>query len=284
MIVRSKGILRRWTLFSIRLPAVAGRFYPSDAAALDREVRGYLVADPPPAPAVAVIGPHAGYAYSGSTAGATYSRVVVPRTAVVLCPNHTGMGATRALGSSGAWRLPGGDIEVDAALAERLRGAAHLEDDPLAHRLEHSAEVHLPFLRARNPNVRIVPICLGYLGARACVRLGEEIAQVIRSERDDVLLVASTDMSHNVSADEARRLDAPALARIEALDAEGLCEVVETTRVSMCGCVPTAVVVAAARALGARRATLVRYTHSGEVSGETDRVVAYAGFVVPRAS
>lgn len=268
-------------MFAPRAPAVAGRFYPGDAAALEREVRGFLESDATPAPAVAVIAPHAGYLYSGAIAGAAYARAVVPRSAIVLCPNHTGMGARRALWPSGSWRLPGGELKVDEALAERLREAAGLEPDSLAHLHEHSAEVQLPFLQARNPEVRIVPLCLSSLGLRECVGLGEAIARVIAPERREVLLVASTDLSHYLAADEARRLDRLALERVEALDPEGLYETVETNDISMCGYLPTTVVLAAAHVLGARAATLVRYGHSGETSGDLDQVVGYAGMLIP---
>ncbi|MBI5546731.1 MAG: AmmeMemoRadiSam system protein B [Deltaproteobacteria bacterium] len=269
-------------MFETRSPAVAGRFYPSDAATLDREVRTHLCCASPtePAPAIAVIAPHAGYVYSGAIAGAAYARVVVPRSAVVLCPNHTGMGSRRSLWPEGAWRLPGGALLVDEALAEELRQHAGLEPDALAHQHEHSLEVQLPFLQARNPEVAIVPICLSSLSLRECLQMGEQIAAAIAAFRDQVLLVASTDMTHFLSAREALRLDSMALEHVKALDAEGLYEVVETQGISMCGYLPTTVVLAAARALGARAAELVRYGHSGETSGDLERVVGYAGLVI----
>ena len=110
--------------------------------------------------------------------------------------------------------------------------------------------------------------------------IGKGIASAIGDERDQVLLVASTDMSHYISAEEAKQLDALALDRVEALDAEGLVELVEEKDISMCGYLPTAVVIAAARALGATSATLVRYGNSGGASGDYDRVVGYAGLII----
>ncbi len=267
-------------MFGTRSPAVAGRFYPGDARTLARDVASYIGSKAAPAPAVGVVAPHAGYVYSGAIAGAAYAEVEVPRTAIVLCPNHTGMGVPRSLWPSGAWRIPGGEVPVDEALAERLREIAALEPDALAHQHEHSLEVQLPFLRARNPGVSIVPICLSSLSARDCVRLGEGIAKAVGAEKAAVLLVASTDLSHYLPAEEGRRLDSMALDKVLALDPEGLYETVETNDISMCGYLPTTVVLAAARALGAKKARLVRYGNSGETSGDFERVVGYAGLVI----
>lgn len=265
----------------IRKPAVAGRFYPGDAARLSDEVADLLRSEASAAPALAVVAPHAGYLYSGAIAGQAFARVQVPRTAIVLCPNHTGRGERRSLWSSGAWLLPGAELPVDVELAGELRRQAGLADDQAAHHLEHAVEVQLPFLRARNPEVRTVPICLGGLTRVECLALGERIAEVIADRRGEVLLVASTDFSHYLPADEARALDLLAIDRIRAVDPEGLFDTVQAREISMCGYVPTTVVLAAARALGARSAELVRYGNSGETSGDFDQVVGYGGLTVP---
>jgi hypothetical protein len=266
-------------MFAMRQPAVAGQFYPRDPEALAREV-SRLLGVVREGPALAVVAPHAGYVYSGAIAGATFAQVTVPVSAIVLCPNHTGLGARRSLWPKGRWRLPGGDLEVDEGLAAALAQRAALVADPLAHESEHAVEVQLPFLRARNPSVKVVPLCLAAISSIECVALGEAIAEVVGARPGQVLLVASTDLSHYIPADEARALDGLALARIEAVDPEGLYRVVRESDLSMCGVIPTTVVLAAARALGARRARLVRYGHSGEASGDFSRVVGYAGLVV----
>lgn len=261
-----------------RSSAVAGRFYPGDAERLRADVRRYL-GEPRPRAALAVVGPHAGYVYSGGILGETYAEVEVPGTVIIMCPNHTGMGTRRSCWHRGKWALPGGAIEVDEELADALIDRGPLEADVDAHRREHAIEVHLPFLRELNPAVKIVPIVLGRLRAADCVALGERIADVIAG-RDDVLVAASTDMSHYLSADEAKRLDAMAIERVLALDPVGLHETVERHDISMCGYIPTTVALAAAKRRGATRARLVRYGSSGEASGDFDRVVGYAGFVV----
>jgi len=253
-----------------RDPAVAGRFYPADPDRIETDLVRYL-APPSGAPdqtdALAVVAPHAGWIYSGAIAGATYARTRVPDKVVVLCPNHSGLGVRRSLWAAGAWRMPGGDIPVDAELGQRLQKRAALQPDALAHLREHAIEVHLPFLRAKNRGFCLVPVCLGPLSFAECRKLGEALAAVLSEEKERVLIVASTDMSHYIAADLAKKLDGLALERVTELDAEGLYRVVTTQEISMCGYIPTTVTLIAARALGARRATLVRYGNSGETSG-----------------
>lgn len=270
----------------IRKPAVAGRFYPGDAETLERAVRGFLRAAPgqaegSPVEARMVMVPHAGYVYSGAIAGETY-RAVRPRSrAVVLCPNHTGLGARRAVSPASAFRIPGGDVPCDDALRELLVEKAGLVRDDGAHAREHAIEVQLPFLRAMSEGVTFVAVCLAGLSLDECLRLGDAVAEAVRAasanDGGDVLLVASTDMSHYVPAEVARRLDAFALERVQALDPEGLYETVQRRQISMCGYIPATVAVAAARRLGATSAAIVRYGNSGETSGDLTSVVGYAG-------
>jgi len=228
----------------------------------------------------AVVAPHAGYVYSGRIAGEVYSKIRVPDLCVVLCPNHTGAGVQRSLDRDETWRTPLGDVPVDAALADALLGRAGLARDIRAHAREHALEVHLPFIQARNPGARIVPICLGRVPPDGCVEIGEVLAEVVSRAGEDVLLVASTDMSHYIPARDAAVLDRMALDRVEALDAIGLYRTVAEHDISMCGVIPTTTVLAAARALGATAAELVRYGHSGETSGDLEHVVGYAGLVI----
>jgi AmmeMemoRadiSam system protein B len=268
-----------------RAPAVAGRFYPGEPKTLDDLVRRCLsTSEGEPVVARMLMAPHAGYVYSGAIAGETYARVRVPASAVVLCPNHTGLGDRRSLWSGGDWSFPGFSLGVDVDLARGLAKAAALHPDELAHLREHAAEVQMPFLHALRSDVRVVPICLGRLRLTECRDVGLGIARAIRdAERErgeSVLIVASSDMSHYVSAATARHFDEHAIDRVLALDPEGLFEVCEREEISMCGFIPTTVSLFAARELGATRAELVRYGNSGEVSGDLDQVVGYAGVIV----
>ena len=261
-----------------REPAVAGRFYPARREELASEVAALLVDTTRSAPAVAVLAPHAGYVYSGGVAGATYARVAVPEQAVVLCPNHTGLGAPVALWPDGGWRTPLGRVPVDPDLTAALRACPGVREDRAAHLAEHALEVQLPFLQVSQPGVTFAALCLGPLSVDACIALGEGIARALRDR--PALLVASSDMSHYVPAEEARLKDARALERFLALDARGLFETVEREDISMCGFIPATVVLTAARALGATSAELVRYANSGDVNGDLEHVVGYAGAVV----
>ncbi|MCA9705678.1 MAG: AmmeMemoRadiSam system protein B [Myxococcales bacterium] len=263
-----------------REPAVAGRFYPGDPERLRQQVERMLGPAVEPQPAIALMGPHAGYVYSGSILGETYARAVVPPRVVLMCPNHTGRGVARSLWPGGAWQLPGGSVPVDRALTEALVEHCGAQPDRQAHLHEHALEVHLPFARARQPELRIAALCLADLDEGACRQVGEGLARVVRDSPEPVLLVASTDMSHYLAADRAARLDAMALERVLALDPVGLLRTVRGHGITMCGVIPTTVALFAAAALGAQRAELVRYGHSGQASGDYDRVVGYAGVLV----
>jgi AmmeMemoRadiSam system protein B len=266
---------------ALREPAVAGRFYPGRADALQQQVAELLGPAVEPRPALALVGPHAGYVYSGAIAGQTWARVAVPERVILMCPNHTGHGVPRSLWPGGGWRLPTGVVPVDEALGEAIREHCGAEPDRAAHLHEHALEVHLPFALARQPRLRIAALCLAGLSLAECQEVGEGLAEVVReSGEEPVLLVASTDMSHYISADDAAALDGMALERIQALDPEGLYRTVRSHRISMCGVLPTTVALFAARALGAREAELVRYGNSGEQSGDYERVVGYAGVLV----
>jgi AmmeMemoRadiSam system protein B len=281
-----------------REPAVAGRFYPADPEALAREVDGFLgvaggsaaVAGGLARPALGLVAPHAGYVYSGAIAGAVFARVSVPARVLVLGPNHTGLGAPAAVWPGGSWHTPLGTVPVDAELTGALLSGGGpgpggsraadsiLEPDTGAHRLEHALEVQVPFLRRARPDVAIAALCLSHLTFPDCQRVARVVASATRAA--GALLVASSDMSHYLPAEEARVLDARAIERMLALDAEGLFEVVHRERITMCGVIPATVMLLAAVARGARSAELVRYGHSGEVSGDDERVVGYAGIVV----
>ncbi|HEY7724330.1 MAG TPA: AmmeMemoRadiSam system protein B [Anaeromyxobacteraceae bacterium] len=262
-----------------REPWVAGRFYPAEPARLRAEVEALLGArEAPPRPAAGILSPHAGYQFSGKVAGATWARVAVPARVVLLCPNHTGLGARIALWPDGSWRTPLGALPVDEALTRDLLASGAVEADPEAHRREHALEVQLPFLQAVRPDASIAALCLGPLSLARCRSLGRAVAAAARAH--GALLVASSDMSHYVPAEVARRKDRMALERVEALDDRGLHEVVEREDISMCGYVPATVMLAAARELGASAGALVLYRTSGDVTGDDSSVVGYAGAVI----
>jgi len=263
-----------------RQPAVAGRFYPGDPVTLAATLNRFLHSDVEPAPALALMGPHAGYVYSGAILGETYAAVEIPPTVVVMSPNHTGRGVRESLWSGGPWLTPDGAVEIDDQLTAAIEAKTPATYDREAHRHEHAIEVHVPFIHARRRDARIVPITLGRLDYPGCERLGLTLAEVIRQHPTDVLIAASTDMSHYLDAATAERLDRMALDAVVALDPKRLHRTVEEHQISMCGYVPTTVALVAAKALGATSSELVRYGSSGEASGDHDRVVGYAGAII----
>jgi hypothetical protein len=269
----------------LRQPAVAGRFYPGNPDDLRAEACDYLSqassTNQAPVRAVGCIAPHAGYMYSGHVAGAVFARIEIPERCIVLCPNHTGMGRPLAIMSEGAWQTPLGDVPIDAELGEALkRSFPALEDDSAAHRAEHAAEVELPFLLLRQPELRFVPIALGRGQFEVLEQLGKALAGVIAAQNDSVLIVASSDMNHYESDAVTRIKDHRAIERILTLDPRGLYDVVTQQNISMCGFGPAVAMLTAARELGAKSAELVKYATSGDISGDRDMVVGYAGVVV----
>lgn len=266
---------------TVRQPAVAGRFYPGDRTALLDELSSYLSPITSPRPALGCIVPHAGYIYSGPVAGAVFADIEVPRRCLVLCPNHTGRGRPLAIMSSGAWNTPLGSVSIDSQLADSLKQQFPLlNEDNEAHRSEHAIEVELPFLQQRRSHFTFVPIALGTGQFEILEKLGEAVAHVLRAHGEPTLIVASSDMNHYENDTVTRVKDHKAIERILALDPRGLHNVVTNEDVSMCGYGPAIVMLTAAKNLGATSAELVKYATSGDVSGDREMVVGYAGVVV----
>ncbi len=264
-----------------RKPAVAGQFYPGEARALRPLVEGFMRSSVAPQTAIGILAPHAGYVYSGAIAGETFARIEIPANVIILGPNHHGIGHPAAVFARGSWLTPLGETAVDEELAAAiLQACPQTAADTAAHRMEHSLEVQLPFIQTRAPQARIVPICLAGLPLTDLLAIGEGLGRLLAARPEKVLLVASSDMSHYISGDAAREKDGRALAPFLALDPETLYRTVRDERISMCGMIPAVVMLAAAKALGAARAELVRYGNSGEVTGDQSQVVGYAGAIV----
>jgi AmmeMemoRadiSam system protein B len=270
----------------VREAAVAGHFYPAaanelrelverflgDAAAESRSVRGVIV-------------PHAGLIYSGACAGQVFGRLSFPPVVVILAPNHTGVvGAPRggSLWARGVFETPLGRLPVAEGFAAELMARCKLvTHDPAAHQHEHAVEVELPFLALRAAGSAIVPIVLAWDDWERSRELATALAGLVASWPERVLLVASSDMTHFESAARAAEKDRIALAAIERLEGEELLAACRRENITMCGRAAAAVVVEAARQLGADGAELVDYRHSGQVTGDDRRVVAYAGVIIP---
>lgn len=265
----------------VREPAVAGQFYPGRSHALQQMLADLIPAADVQERAVAVMSPHAGYAYSGSMAGRTFADIVIPGEVVILGPNHHGYGHPSAVYARGSWVTPLGTVPIAEELAAAiLRECPMSAEDELAHRYEHSLEVQVPFLQVMAPQSRIVPVCISRLPFDLLQAMGDGLARAMAAREERPLIVASSDMTHFETGESARHKDFMAIEKILSLDPAGLHRVVCDNRISMCGMIPTVVMLQAAIGLGATRAELVGYCNSGDVTGDQSDVVAYAGIHV----
>jgi len=265
----------------LRLPAVSGRFYPSHPLELTALVGKFTnrAAHAPPIPVRACLVPHAGYVYSGHVTGAVLARIALPKKIIILGVRHHPGGEPVAILSSGAWRTPLGDAAIDEPLAAALREACPLlYEDRVAHNAEHSLEVQLPFLQVLVPEFRFVPIALGTVHFEKLVSVGEAIAKVLAGQ-EDVLLLTTSDLNHYEDDATTRIKDRKAIDQLLALDPRALYDTCRNERISMCGLGPAVAMLTALNALRARRADLVKYATSADVSGDRAAVVGYAGMI-----
>lgn len=268
---------------SLRSPAVAGSFYPGHPLQLRTAVERFLVREKEPRRVLALVVPHAGYIYSGATAGRGYAASILPKRLFLLCPNHTGVGLPLACWESGAWRTPLGDARVDAEMARALLEACPaVKADHRAHLREHAAEVHLPFLQVYLEEFSFVPVAVMTHDLPTLEEFGRGMARVLAQMGEEGAIVVSSDMNHYEDARTNRRKDDLALGALLALDGPGLHRVCTEQRITMCGVAPAVAAAAAARELGAEETDLVDYTHSGQVTGDDSEVVSYAAVRVFR--
>jgi AmmeMemoRadiSam system protein B/AmmeMemoRadiSam system protein A len=270
--------------FEPRPAAVAGLFYPADEAQLAAELQ-QLFGDRPVdlRRARAVMVPHAGWKYSGTIAAQVLRQIEIPPSVVVIGPKHTPLGVTWAVAPCSRWDLPGRVVACDRDLATRLvEGIEGWEFDAAAHQQEHGIEVELPFLHHLNPDVQVVGVALHSADWETCHRFATQLANVLRGCEVQPLIVISSDMHHFADDATNRRLDRLALHALETLRPEHLLQTVRRERITMCGVVPAVVVMEALRQLGQLHgAECVAYGTSGDVSGDTTRVVGYAGVIFP---
>ena len=261
-------------------PAIhSGTWYPSKKS----ELMKYLDPAAKKTRAIAAVCPHAGWIYSGKTAGQVFSMAEPADIYVVIGPNHRGEGSPVSVYPEGTWETPLGELEIDAETASSIIDNSEVAAaDPSAHLQEHSLEVQMPFIKLSNPSGKIVPICMYDYGANTCMDLGRAVSNAVKKKSGNkkFLIVASTDMSHYVSASYAKEIDAMAIEKILNLDPAGLLRTVVEKRMSMCGSGPVAAALWAAKELGASGAKLVNYSNSGEATGDYNEVVGYAGLII----
>ncbi|WP_319764842.1 AmmeMemoRadiSam system protein B [Maridesulfovibrio sp.] len=267
-----------------RQPVVAGRFYPDSPAQLREELKIFMGkpeadADRPVDRLVMV--PHAGYVFSGEPCGKTLAQSKLASTVLLMGPNHTGLGSPLSVWDTGSWEFPGGSLDVDEKLAaELIASGAGFTSNEKAHSREHSLEVVVPFLHYLDPGTKIVPICVSESSPANLHQAGEVLAKIISEYPEPVSMVVSSDMSHFISADQAKKLDSMALEAIIRMDPSDFYSIVASNQISMCGVLPMTMAMFAAKILGANSGKLVDYTNSGKATGDYERVVAYAGVII----
>jgi len=266
----------------LRLPAVAGQFYPGhpkELAALVERLTNHENKEEKKR-ARACLAPHAGYMYSGAVAGAVFARIALPKRILLIGVRHYPRGEALAINSEGAWRTPLGDVPIDAELAMRLRKECTLlREDTAAHSREHSLEVELPFLQHLDRGFSFVPIAIGTMRFEELRATGEGIARVLQETPEEILIVTSSDMNHYEDDETTKRKDQLAIEQLLKLDARGLYDVCRTHRITMCGLGPAILMLTAMNALGVKSAELVAHATSGDITGERDQVVGYAGMI-----
>lgn len=281
----------------VRRPVVAGLFYEARREGLLRQLEEAFThplgpGSKPPRPGeytggiLGVVSPHAGYMYSGHVAAHGYlelARGGAPEAVVLMGPNHHGMGMPVAASEADAWETPLGLVEVDKELARRLvEWSGVLAFDEEAHRYEHSLEVQLPFLQyVFGGGFGIVPITMYLQNPEVSRRLGSAIARAFEELGVKAYVVASSDFTHYEEARKAREKDEEAINMVLRLDEGGLYDVIVERDVTACGYGPIMSLVAAAKRLGAE-ARLLKYSNSGDVTGDYSSVVGYASIAFYR--
>jgi AmmeMemoRadiSam system protein B len=265
----------------VRRTSVAGTWYPDNATRLVSHVDGYLErarVNPPAGRLRAIVVPHAGLMYSGPVAAYAYNaaRRHQHSALVLVGPSHFIPFQGVSIWPDGAWETPLGPVQVHKRLAIALASASsQIIELPAAHGREHSLEMQMPFIAHVLPDVPIVPMVMGHQTRETAFALGAAIAQAVEMHAPDALLVASSDLSHYEDANTATALDRQVIEHVERLDPDGLMRALEADPRHACGGGPMVAVLDAARRLGARRAQLLQYADSGDVSGDKSSVVGY---------
>ena len=272
----------------LRMPAVAGSFYPSDRKDLLSMIEACYLhplgpGRTPPSPPravrfAAVVSPHAGYQYSGPIAAHSYlhvSSLPRPDLIVVVAPNHYGLGSGVSTFDVGEWETPLGRMRVDrVASAKLVEVSGTVSVDPGAHRLEHSLEVQLPFLQQiYGDSVPFLPVSLLFQDIETSKDVAGAIVKVLNGKR--AVLVASSDLTHYEAANAAREKDLSLIGQVINMNLEGFYTTLERLKVTACGFGAIAIVMEVSRALGLSKCELLKYASSGDTTGDNNQVVGY---------
>jgi AmmeMemoRadiSam system protein B len=273
---------------SVRAPAVAGTFYPASARTLEREVDELLERAVLPKQSGTVCGlvsPHAGYIYSGFTAAHAYNVIKNGSfdTVIVIGPSHHEYFHGASVYPGESYRTPLGVVPIHNELRSKIADdEKQIFLSVAGHRAEHSVEVQIPFLQRVLGPFSFVPIIMGEQTIELCEKLSEAISTAVKGR--NVLLVASSDLSHYHPYDEAMSLDRRVIDLVESYDPLRLMDRLDHRELEACGGGPIVTVMLAARKLGANKARVIHYCNSGDITGEKDAVVGYLSAIFSHES
>jgi len=267
----------------IRESVFAGQFYPKDKNLLIKQIESFLKGKNLKCEhkAKGLVLPHAGYLYSGEVAAITIASFKLADIIVILGTNHTGWGKRASLSTADIWSTPLGKVKVNQELSSKiLEKTTYIEGDNQAHRLEHSIEVQLPLLQYIKKDFEIVPIVVSPFDINSYIKIGKELAEVIKSSTHEVTIIASSDLTHYEPQEIAKKKDQVAIESIIELNTKKLLDNLKKMHISMCGYAPTSVMIETVKNFSIQRAELVKYQTSGDTTGDYSQVVGYAGIAI----
>ncbi len=264
---------------AVRPPAVAGRFYPAQANAIDEFLTSVHSPTAERRTWSGAIVPHAGWKFSGRLAVKVWEQIQIPSDVIIVAPKHQPLGCDWAVAPHETWALPGLSLKSNGRLARACaESVPYFELDAAAHAMEHAIEVQLPIIARFAPASRVVGIVMRggpYLSLREAAK---RFAEFLQTLPELPLLVISTDMNHYETEIKTRELDRLAMEAIKSCDPERLWKSVHDHNISMCGIVPAVFVMETLKVLGRLETChVVGYTTSAESSGDSSRVVGYLG-------
>ena len=265
----------------VREPAVSGMFYPDNPTKLRKDIEDYLKCATIPDledNIIGIISPHAGYMYSGQVAAYGF-KMIVKRpydTVILIGPSHKVYFDGVALWDRGSFETPLGRVDIDEDIARgmvRIGGIIKANRD--THKEEHSLEVQLPFLQSVLDDFKIIPLVMGIQTTSACRKLAQSLSYVLQNSTKKFLIVCSTDLSHYYPDTKAKKLDSIIVGHLDTFNIPGMIEDIETGKTEACGAGPIIVTMMLSETLGADHGKVLKYAHSGDVSGDKSGVVGY---------
>jgi AmmeMemoRadiSam system protein B/AmmeMemoRadiSam system protein A len=275
---------------------LAGSWYTASKAELESQLKSYLDAANPPkidGDIIAVIVPHAGYVYSGPVAAYSYKALVGRsiKTVIIIGFSHRRYFDGIAIYDRGSWRTPLGDIQIDEELAKEIESKnPRIKFNPELFSDENSVEMQVPFIQAALGNIKIVPIAFGTQNYSDAQSLAATLAEIASSRpesggtRNDVLVVASTDLSHYRSYQDAVNTDNHTVNALSKLKAKEFYDEAKMGSCELCGLMPVTTALLVAQNLGYDKIETLKYANSGDTAGDKGRVVGYLSAVIYKES